>query len=478
MRFCCTVAVLLLAASRAPAQPPMQALQPSLVTESQHSTPFPSGIELLPPVVEETWPVAPASGYYAESVHAAGAGAAIENLAPPPHEGGDCPCCLCAPCQCPCPPAECLPCPRVNLLNPCWQMLVGGALTMDAMSHSARPIAPGTPFFLTPGGPFEDDTFDIHGRGTTMYFALVGPEVGNFRAGGLIAFALYNDAIVVDRYGFLPYMGYGELKNETWRIAGGLQADIFAPVLPNVLPFSFLMASGNAGVFRGQLRAERYLYPAEDEQVTLTAGISDADPTIVNNNTLSEDNGWPNVELRAAWAVGEPQQVGLAAQRPFEVGVSAVVGELRTRILGPALDRVVADVWGLAGDIRWRVNDFWGFQGELFTGQGLGTYAGGVFQSVNTANFDAVHATGGWGEVYCYLTPCLHTHAGYAFDDPANGDLATGQITRNETFFTNVIWDATQNFRLGFEITYRETNYLALNSNDGIGLHGQMQWKF
>ena len=49
--------------------------------------------------------------------------------------------------------------------------------------------------------------------------ALIGPEMGNFKSGGLIYFNLYNDAVIVDRYGILPIQAYGELKNETWRFA-------------------------------------------------------------------------------------------------------------------------------------------------------------------------------------------------------------------------------------------------------------------
>jgi hypothetical protein len=345
--------------------------------------------------------------------------------------------------------------------------------------NSARPIAPGTPFLLAPRGPFDDETFDIHARQTGLYLAAIGPEIGSFRSGGLILFNFYNDSLVADRYGFLPYQAFGELKNETWRIAAGLQMDIFSPVLPTVLPFSFLAASGNAGVYRGQFRVERFFQPADDEQITLTAGVSDANPTIVNEDFLTEDNGLPNFEARAAWAVGQPEMVGLMPMRPFEVGVSGVVGEVRNTFFDPfGLGRVVADIWGVAADFRWRVNEFWGFAGELFTGQGLGTYGGGAFQTVNSATFDSLHASGGWLELYCYLTPCLHTHWGYAIDDPHNVDLALGQVARNETVFANLLWDVTRSLRLGFELTFRETEYVDLPGNDGVGLHGQMQWKF
>jgi hypothetical protein len=397
-----------------------------------------------------------------------------------------CPCCHCAPCECPCPPAACLPCPRINLINPCWQMLVGGNITLDMLSNSARPIAPGTPFFLAPDGPFNQDTFDIHARQSSLYFALVGPEMGNFNSGGLLLFNLYNDAVIVDRYGILPIQAYGELKNETWRFAGGLQTDIFAPLLPTVLPFSYLMASGNTGVFRGQLRAERYFYPSVDEQVTFTAGISEPISTIIHDSAvvlgtsaLTEDNGWPDLEMRLAWAGGEPQQVGLEAKRPFEVGISTVLGQIRTTI-APPLTRVVDNVWGIALDLRWRINDRWGIAGELFHGQTLGTYGGAVFQNVNSATFEPVHATGGWGQVDYYFTPCLHSHFGFGIDNPADSELFLAQISQNRTIFANLIWDLNQSFRIAGELTFRDTDYIGPTAldNDGVGLHGQVQWKF
>ena len=400
----------------------------------------------------------------------------------------NCPCadCCCWPCECPCPPAPCLPCPHINLINPCWNLLVGGNITLDMLYNSGRPVAPGTPFFLAPRGPFPDQTFDMHARQSSLFFALMGPEMGGYRSGGLILFNLYNDNVVADRYGILPIQAYGELKNETWRFAGGLQTDIFAPLLPTVLPFSYLMASGNAGVFRGQLRAERYFYPAMDEQITFIAGISEpisttiTDSAIVPGSTaLTEDNGIPDLEMRLAWAVGPEQQVGLEAKRPFEVGISTLLGQIRTTF-APPLTRVVDDVFGVAADIRWRVNDYWGFSGEVFHGQTLGTYGGGVFQNVNSATFTPVHATGGWGQVDWYFTPCLHSHFGAGVDDPANSDLAPGQVAINHTVFGNLIWDVNTTFRIAAELTFRETDYIgpAILSNDSVGIHGQVQWKF
>ena len=71
-------------------------------------------------------------------------------------------------------------------------------------------------------------------------------------------------------------------------------------------------------------------------------------------------------------------------------------------------------------------------------------------------------------------------HFGVGIDDPANSELAPGQIAINHTVFANLIWDVNTTFRLAGELTLRETDYIgpASLSNDSVGLHGQVQWKF
>jgi hypothetical protein len=82
----------------------------------------------------------------------------------------------------------------------------------------------------------------------------------------------------------------------------------------------------------------------------MTVGLSDPVPTTVNNAfQINEDNGWPNVEARIALAQGPLQGEGLEAKRPFEVGVSGVVGQIRTT---QGATRVVADIWGVGTDLR------------------------------------------------------------------------------------------------------------------------------
>jgi hypothetical protein len=242
-----------------------------------------------------------------------------------------------------------------------------------------------------------------------------------------------------------------------------------------------LWASGNTGAYRGQVRVERYFYPTCDSQITIQADIGDPLPTTIVDNrflgaVIAEDNGWPNVEGRVAYGFGPLEGTGAEAKRPLEVGVSGLIGELRYTNL--AVNQVVTNTWGIGCDARLQVTEKFGVQGELFRGKTLGTYLGGVAQTVNTLTLEGINSKGGFGEVYYYINPCIHVHAGFGVDDPDNDDLFLGQIEYNQTLYGTIFWELTESLRLGVEVSHRETDYLALPDNDGILVHTQVRWSF
>ncbi len=407
-------------------------------------------------------------------------------LASPHCNGSPCSCqSECNSCKTPLAPAPCVECPRVSTLRPFNNVHIFGALKMDMLFSQPRALSPGSPFFL-----FNDsltgrsqDSVSIHARQSTLAAAFTGPQFGGFQSGGTIVTLFFNDAVVVDQYGILPLQAFGELKNENWRFAAGLQFDVFSPGLPTVLPFSALAASGNSGnSFRGQIRLERFIRLADDVQWTLQGALSDPiNSTIDPTFRISEDNGWPNVEARVALGLGCIEGAGLAATRPFEVGVSGVVGQLRTTD-PTSTSRVVADVWGLGSDFRWKMTDRFGVAGEVYTGQTLGTYNAGILQNLNLDTFAGVRSSGGWIETFYYWTPALHSHIGAGIDDPIDRDISNAVIglgrTLNRTLFGNLIWDVNEVFRVGLELTWRKTNYKILPDNQGPAVHTQLQWAF
>jgi len=376
----------------------------------------------------------------------------------------------------------------ISMLNNTSRLNIGVNLSGLAVFSTARPYSPGLPLFLWPASPdgLATNTFDLHARQSTINARFSGPEVFGLTPGGEILTCFMNDNLTSDNYGLLVYYAYGELKNDRMRFAAGLQQDIFNPVGPTILPFSLLYGSGNAGSYRGQIRFERYVYCDDGSQLTLQFGLSEPISTLVRNQVIDplvEDNGWPNIEGRLAFGVGEKQEfMGGRKQRPVEFGVSGVVGQVRiTRpIFDPlTFNQVVDDIWGLGCDLEWAVTDRLGMKGELFVGQTLGEYNAGVLQNYNSETFRPIRTKGGYVEIYYYLHPQFHVHCGYGIDNPVASDLAAGQIASNQTFFNTLLWDLSKTVQIGLEVDYRKTNFVSpLLDADGVLVMTQFLWRF
>ena len=306
------------------------------------------------------------------------------------------------------------------------------------------------PAFLVPkfAGGFSQQTIAFNARNSMVGLLFTGPDIGKFHSGGKIqAVFVDNTNVFADRNGFMLTQAYGELFNDKWRFAAGLQLDVFAPSLPTLLPFT-IDGSPIGNTIKGQLRVERFLKLGSDSQLTLQGALSEPLNSIKTPDiSLDEDNGLPNLEGRIAFGLGKPSRIGLLTQRPVEIGVSGVVGQLRrTSLPSEPPRRVISTTWGVNLDFRVNLGDRFGFKGEVYTGQGLGQMGGGVVQTLDAVTWKAIRSTGGWVEGYVYLTPNLHNHTGIFIDDPNNNDI-TGLPntlfgrTRNRGVFNTLLWD-------------------------------------
>lgn len=376
----------------------------------------------------------------------------------------------------------------LTMLNGTSRLKIFGQFSAIGLFSTDRPFSAGLPLLLLPPSPYglNTNTFDLHARQTNIGASFSGPEVLGFTPGAFFPGFIQNDNLTSDAYGLLPYNAYGELKTEQWRIAAGLQSDVFNPQSPTIISLGKLYGSGNTGSFRGQARIEHFFKPNDGFQFTTQVAVSEPVSTIVTGNQrLVEDNGWPNVEGRIATGIGQIEELAGGRNQPrAEFGMSGVVGQLRTsRLITAPTDpevptRAVVNTWGLGFDGQWAVNDRFGFAGELFVGQGLGEYNGGVLQSFNSKTFQPIRTRGGWGEAYVYFTDQLHLHTGYGIDAPLEQDLAPTQFARNQTYFSNLVWDASKVLQFSFEVDYRKTNYIAFQNAKGLVFLTQMLWRF
>ncbi len=346
-------------------------------------------------------------------------------------------------------------------------------------SSSRYVFNPGQPLVVSPKDPAA--SYDLSAQQSTVAAAFQGPRWGAWTPGAYALFTL-QDNILAEGYSFTPVVFYGAVSDGRWRIAAGQNFDVFAPRDPDNLPSGKLAATGNPGSYRPQFRVERNLGGGSTGfggavQLAVSSPITTALPSNLDLANLQtqevvEDNGWPNLEARLNLGFGAVvERAGGRQLRPVELGFSGVVGQLRvldnirpTDPLTLVADRSTVNVWGAAFDGQIALGRRFGINGELYTGQGLGEYMAGIFQSYNRSSNQAVPTAGGWGQLYVYLADNLRLNLGYGVDHAQ--DAGAFSLTLNSAAFANVVWDVNPWLQLGLEGNYRFTSYDAFGDKD------------
>lgn len=366
-----------------------------------------------------------------------------------------------------------------------------GQLRGEAIYSEAAQSADATIFFLNPRDPrFHEDQFTVHGKTSMLNFAITGPKLGAFQTGGMIIMNFTGSQPLRNLSGPNLFNAYGEIKNDYWRFAFGRMFDLFGPINPSTVNLGQQRGAGNLGIWRGAIHVDRYFTPSCYSKWTLSGRISqqDVNDFLVVPTVRGTDNGLPNFEGRIGWEIGPT----IDGHKVLEIGVSGLYGQTRAVdpvglvfegiVLPPG--QAVSDSWGVNLDVQLQWKHF-GIRGEIWTGQAAGTYFMAGLQSLNPLLGTPIRSTGGWGEVYVKPNDHLRFSVGYSLDDPRNRDLGfftangPGQRARNQVIWGNVIWDVTDYFQLGFEVSHRETDYLNdINSNSGMTYHFSSMLKF
>jgi len=356
-------------------------------------------------------------------------------------------------------------------------------------SSSRYTFNPGQPLIVSPKDPAT--SYDLSAQQSMVYAAFRGPKWGSWTPGAFAIFTL-QDNLLAEGYSFTPVVVYGEIGNGSWRVVAGQNFDVFAPRDPDTLPNGKLAATGNPGAYRPQFRVERsfeagrgfggVVQLAASSPIT-TALPSNVDLANLQSQEIVEDNGWPNLEARLNFGFGPyADRAGGRSLRPLELGFSGVVGQLRvldnirpTDPLTLVSDRTTVNVWGAALDGQIALGRRFGISGELYTGQGLGEYMAGIFQTYNRASNKAVPTAGGWGQFYAYLADNLRLNFGYGIDHAQDSGLLGLQV--NSGAFANVLWDVNPWIQLGLEGNYKLTTYNLFGDKDAWVVISQVMFR-
>lgn len=327
-----------------------------------------------------------------------------------------------------------------------------------------------------------EDAFYVDAKSTRLGLKIAGPSPGccpGAHLGACVEIDFQGQYLTHNKPGLLFRRGFIEMKNESFKFLAGQEWEVISPLYPGNLNYVPGSGVGNLGYRRAQVRAERYLTTQGGRKLTLQSSLNmDILQDFNTDATVRADvAGWPVLEGRAAWQFARGLSRGV---QPAEFGVSAHIGEIVYDFLAPnpdPVDDLTRRTWSLNCDVRVPITQRLTFRGELFTGENLSAYMGGILQGVDKQTRNTVRSTGGWFDFGYQWTPRLRSYAGFSLDDPFDQDLTSGR-TYNHFYFANLLYDVTDKFMVGIDVSSWKTLWIGQRPGDLVRFDFQAQYNF
>jgi hypothetical protein len=323
----------------------------------------------------------------------------------------------------------------------------------------------------------------VDARSTRLGIDVFGPCIpclGDAKVGGKVEIDFQGYYLTRNKPGLLLRHAYMEAKDQDFRLLVGQTWDVISPLGIPTLNYTAGSAVGNLAYRRAQFRGERFYALSDTQMVTLQGSLNANVVTdFLGETSTSADVGpYPDIQARAAYTLGQRSGCDVP---PIVLGFGGHVGEQDFDFRSVAAPDLGVEVptWSACADFYVPITARWGFQGEFFTGENLSNYMGGILQGVDRLTHKAIHATGGWADIWFKWRPDLCSHFGYALDDPANGDLrAPASRTYNQMIYTNLLYDATKNLQVGMEVDVWKTHYIDLKPGEAVRVECAVKYFF
>jgi len=253
---------------------------------------------------------------------------------------------------------------------------------------------------------------------------------------------------------------YAQITKGHWSFLAGQTSDIISPLVPKTANYTVCWDQGNIGYRRPQFRISTYTEAGDHGKVSAAIGIFRTLGGNLDGDGVDDgaDAAVPTLQGRVAVS-SKVREKGT-----MELGVSAHYG--REEYGEPPDNDAEVTSWSGNVDLRYTPCPRWELLGELFMGRNLGSYFGGVGQTVNLLG-DEIAANGGWAELSFKATDRLWLNAGYGFDDPDDNDFViTPSITsvrsfiaKNSVVFGSAMYSITSTVTAMVELSRLATTY-------------------
>ncbi len=346
------------------------------------------------------------------------------------------------------------------------QRTVNGDYCVYALSPELVPQSDRSAFYIDP-------------RSTRLGIKIDGPGLqcwNGSKSRGVVEIDFQGSYLVRNRSGFLFRKAFVEIGDKNTKFLFGQDWEIFSPLYPNIFNYPAGSGCGNLGYRRAMIKMDHTRACTSDSSFLFQVGICDNTIRDYTSGAATDPKitaaGWPVVQGRIAYSFGE-KTFGRGA--PITVGFSAQIGEQRGDFLTPPVE--IGDsfrTWAICLDLDMPITKKMRFQAELYNGENLSNLEGGILQGIDMVRRDTIRCRGGWGALQYQWTKKLKTNVGYAIEDPYNEDLlGTASLggglyssrTYNHSIFGNVMYNWTEAFMTGLEVSKWRTNWRLYDSN-------------
>jgi hypothetical protein len=323
----------------------------------------------------------------------------------------------------------------------------------------------------------DDDQFNMTANESRFGVKINGPDGGTMNTSGRVEVDFYGGGTGENKAHLMMRHAYMKLDwpEDRFNIIAGQTSDVISPLFPSTLNYSVGWWTGNIGYRRPQIRLTKELgfetggYLKLEGALTRTIGRDS-----ISGTDSGEDAGFPTFQGRASMTLpmfgAQEATIGLSGhwgEEEYDIAVSGREKEFMT--------------WSVNLDYTQPISSKVQLKAELFTGDNLNAYLGGIGQGVTTSGpnqNEEIGSKGGW--IAAGLGPWDNKrfNVGFAMDDVDRSNVNDGDRTLNRSVFGNVYCALNKQTDVAFELSHWRTDYRGSGDADSLRVQTALIYKF
>jgi len=328
----------------------------------------------------------------------------------------------------------------------------------------------------------EDNQFNMTANESRFGVKINGPDNGTMKTSGLAEVDFYGDsnenkAHLMMRHAYMKL----DWPDCRFNIIAGQTSDVISPLFPSTVNYSVGWWTGNIGYRRPQIRLTKEYELDEQTDLKLEGALA---RTIgrdsVTHTDSGEDSGLPSIQARAGMTLP------IYGPGPTVVGLSGHLGKEEYDITDSGRNKDFT-TWSINLDVAQPIRSWLSIKGELFAGENLDAYLGGIGQGVTTKGYnqyEEIGSKGGW--VAASLGPWdkMRFNVGGGLDDVdssnvnPHSDANPDGRTMNRSIFGNMFYTLNKNTEWAVELSHWRTQYRGSGDGESLRLQAALIYKF